>query len=56
MTLEEYLVDYASPATREVGERIIVDNFKDIPNQKVLEIVKERLELIKNGGERDFRF
>ena len=56
MTLEEYLVDYASPATREVGEKIIVDNFKDIPNQKVLEIVKERLELIKNGGERDFRF
>ena len=56
MTLEEYLVDYAAPATRELGEKLIVDNFKDISNPKVLETVKERLDLIKNGGARDFRF
>ena len=56
MTLEEYLVDYAAPATRELGEKLIVDNFKDISNPKVLEAVKERLDLIKNGGARDFRF
>ena len=56
MTLEEYLVDYAAPATRELGEKLIVDNFKDISNPKVLDKVKERLELIKNGGARDFRF
>jgi 2-iminoacetate synthase len=56
MTLEEYLVDYAAPETRALGEKIIADNFKDINNPKVLEIMKERLELIKNGGERDFRF
>ncbi|MBR4010833.1 MAG: [Clostridiales bacterium] len=56
MTLEEYLVDYAAPATRELGEKLIVDNFKDISNPKVLETVKERLDLIKKGGARDFRF
>lgn len=56
MTLEEYLVDYASPATKEAGERMIQESLKDITNPKVLEICKERLVKIADGGERDFRF
>ncbi|MCR5543853.1 MAG: [FeFe] hydrogenase H-cluster radical SAM maturase HydG [Eubacterium sp.] len=56
MTLEEYLVDYAAPATRELGEKLIQDNMVDITNPKVMEILKDRLVKIKEGGERDFRF
>ncbi|MBR2275632.1 MAG: [Lachnospiraceae bacterium] len=56
MTLEEYLVDYASPATREAGELLIQKNMQDVTNPKVLSILKERLVKIAEGGERDFRF
>ncbi|MBR2274896.1 MAG: [Lachnospiraceae bacterium] len=56
MTLEEYLVDYASPATKEAGELLIQKNMQDITNPKVLSILKERLIQIAEGGERDFRF
>ncbi len=55
MTLKEYLEDYAAPATKEVGEKIIADNISDIPHDKVRGIVTERLEKIASG-ERDFRF
>ena len=55
MTLKEYLEDYASPATREVGKKIIAEGVKDIPHDKVRGIVTERLEKIA-AGERDFRF
>lgn len=56
MTLEEYLVDYASPETKEAGERLINETMKEITNPRVLEILKDRLVKIKEGGERDFRF
>ncbi len=55
MTLKEYLTDYAKPDTQEVGEKLILEQMKDIPNDKVRGIVAERLEKIANG-ERDFRF
>ena len=55
MTLEEYLVDYASPETAELGRRLIQDELKNIPNEKVRQIVVERLDRIKHG-DRDFRF
>lgn len=55
MTLEEYLVDYASPETEELGRRLIQDELKNIPNEKVRQIVVERLDRIKHG-DRDFRF
>ena len=56
LTLEEYLVDYASPETREIGEKLIIANKPDINNEKVLGILNERLDLIRDGGARDFRF
>ena len=55
MTLKEYLVDYASPATRELGLELIKKELCSIPREKVRDIVVERLGKIENG-ERDFRF
>ena len=55
MTLKEYLMDYARPATKEVGEKLIADNIGDIPRDRTREIVIGRLEKIENG-QRDFRF
>lgn len=56
MTLEEYLTDYAAPETKAAGEVLIGKNLADVTNPKVLEILKERLGKIREGGERDFRF
>lgn len=55
MTLKEYLEDYASPETKEVGKKILADGVREIPHDKVRGIVTERLEKIA-AGERDFRF
>lgn len=56
MTLEEYLTDYAAPETKAAGEVLIGKNLADVTNPKVLEILKERLGKIREGGDRDFRF
>ncbi len=55
MTLKEYLEDYASSETKEVGEKLISAQINDIPREKIRAIVEERLEKIASG-ERDFRF
>ena len=55
MTLKEYLMDYASPATKEAGDAMIAKEVETIPNEKVRAIVRERIGLIEKG-ERDFRF
>lgn len=55
MTLEEYLMDYASPKTREIGEALIKSEIEKVPNEKVKAKAIENLEDIKNG-KRDFRF
>ena len=55
MTLKEYLMDYASPATRAEGERMIAKSLTDIPEGRIREITIERLKRIENG-EHDFRF
>ena len=56
MTLKEYLVDYASEKTTLVGDKMIADELKNIPNEKVREIVKRHLEEIADGNKRDFYF
>ena len=56
MTLTEYLVDYASPATKEVGFRMIEEELKRIPKDKVRAIAAEHIEDIRNSNRRDFRF
>ena len=55
MTLKEYLMDYASEDTKQVGEKLILKEIENIPNEKVKAIVKENLVNIANG-KRDFRF
>lgn len=55
MTLKEYLMDYASPETRAVGEKLIREQLPVIPRERTRQIVEERLSLIEDG-QRDFRF
>lgn len=55
MTLKEYLMDYSSEHTHEIGDKLILKEIDNIPNEKVRGIVKERLGLIAEG-QRDFRF
>ena len=55
MTLKEYLMDYASPETREAGERLIAQSLGDIPLERTREITVRRLKEIEEGA-RDFRF
>ena len=56
MTLEEYLVDYASPETCAIGEKLIAAQLNHIPKEKVRQIAAGYIEEIKNNGKRDFRF
>lgn len=55
LTLEEYLDDYATPATRAAGDRIIEANIHNVTNPHARDTLRDRLERIKMG-ERDFRF
>ena len=55
MTLKEYLMDYAAPATKAVGEDLIQKELPNIPKDKVREIAADHLAKIEQGI-RDFRF
>jgi len=55
MTLKEYLVDYASPETRKIGEELIEKELRNIPKDKVRQIASDYLKEIEEG-KRDFRF
>lgn len=55
ITLKEYLEDYASDATKQIGEKLIEKEVQTLDNETVKNTVIEDLFKIKNG-ERDFRF
>lgn len=55
LTLAEYLYDYASSETQELGFRVIEKEIESITNEKVVQLVKSNLLSIKEG-KRDFRF
>ena len=55
MTLKEYLEDYASPSTKEIGEKLIARELLKIPNEKIRKRTEQYLKEETNGG-RDFRF
>ena len=55
MTLKEYLMDYASPETRAIGEAMIERSLSDVPEGKVREITRQHLDEIAHGAH-DFRF
>ena len=56
MTLTEYLQDYASDRTKEIGYKMIDKEIEKVLNPKVKGLAKENIEAIKNSDRRDFRF
>lgn len=55
MTLKEYLEDYASEQTKIIGEKLISEEIRKVPQDKVRRIAEENLIKISEGS-RDFRF
>ena len=55
MTLKEFLMDYATDRTKEIGEKMIEKELMNIPKEKVREICRRHIKDIENG-KRDFRF
>lgn len=55
MTLKEYLCDYASDDTKQVGDKLIHEQLDQIKSDKVRDIVTKQLHSIAEG-QRDFRF
>lgn len=55
MTLKEYLEDYASPETKEIGEKLIAKELQNVQNEAVRKKAAEYIENI-HEGQRDFRF
>lgn len=56
MTLKEYLMDYASPVTKALGDKLIEKEVRNVPNEKARAVVMENLHLIEQNNRRDFRF
>lgn len=56
MTLKEYLMDYASPETKAIGDKLIEKEVFNVPNEKARAVVIENLRLIEQDNRRDFRF
>ncbi|MDO4552105.1 MAG: [FeFe] hydrogenase H-cluster radical SAM maturase HydG [Bacillota bacterium] len=55
ITLKEYLMDYAAPDTRKVGEALIAAELENVGHEKVRRLAREHLAAIEEGR-RDFRF
>lgn len=56
MTLSEYLEDYASPETKEIGYRMVEEELNRIPKERVRRIAEENIRAIRESNRRDFRF
>lgn len=56
MTLTEFLVDYASEKTKEMGFEMIEHELSKVPKDKVRIIAAQNIEEIKKSNHRDFRF
>ena len=56
MTLAEYLEDYASEKTREIGYQLIAREMEKITNHKVKETTIENIGAIRRNQKRDFYF
>ncbi len=55
-TLMEYLVDYASPETRAVGEQLIESELERIDKPELRKAIRERLQQIATSDQRDLYF
>ena len=56
MTLAEYLEDYASDRTKELGYELISKEIEKITNEKVKETAIQNIDAIRNNNRRDFYF
>lgn len=56
LTLEEYLMDYASQETKMIGERLIAEELAKLPDGEIKQSVEKRLNEIRNGLSRDQYF
>lgn len=55
LTLKEYLLDYAAPATKALGDKLIAQEIDKFDNPALKEAVLEDLSRLE-AGERDLRF
>jgi 2-iminoacetate synthase len=55
LTLKEFMLDYGTDKTKELGDQLIEKSLSDIPNPKGREATMQKLKRIENG-ERDLRF
>jgi 2-iminoacetate synthase len=56
LTLEEYLVDYASPETRTAGDRLIAEELAKVADGDMKNSLIKRLQEIRDGKSRDLYF
>ena len=56
MTLEEYLMDYASPATKALGDKLIDKEVLNVPMKKYGQRLWKTCGSIRENNRRDFRF
>ncbi|MCY2928411.1 MAG: [FeFe] hydrogenase H-cluster radical SAM maturase HydG [Planctomycetota bacterium] len=56
LTLMEYLMDYASPATRASGEKRIAEELAKMPEGQARQDVADRLARIRGSEDRDFYY
>jgi 2-iminoacetate synthase len=56
LTLEEYLLDYSSPETRQVGEKLVAEELQKIEEGPQKQKLLERLNSMQNAGKRDLYF
>jgi 2-iminoacetate synthase len=55
LTMKEYLEDYATPSTKELGNKVIEEQMKNIPSPEQRQKTQEKLKSIEQG-KRDFYF
>lgn len=56
MTLKEYLLDYGSDFSKDLGQKLIDEELEKIPNETVKAKAKKYIEEMETVGKRDFRF
>jgi 2-iminoacetate synthase len=56
LTMKEYLLDYASPETRSIGNSLINKELKNISDEKLKSKLKEKLEKTEEQNLRDLHF
>jgi 2-iminoacetate synthase len=56
LTLSEYLLDYGAPETKAAGAKLIEQELARLPDDKVKQMLIDRLERMRSKGERDLYF